>query len=154
MKTLIRVSIFLILSFAAFEANAFCVFSVGDGHLICTTCSCAELAAAGVSMTGCVDVLAMASSPGGGMPVVKIVRYSDTKVVLVTKDGKEYPLASDESQKQFENLMKRDGWQKLMSSFLLMRSIRKAKVMLSRCARRLPLSPRRPSECFRPSPSC
>ena len=117
MKTLIRVSIFLILSFAAFEANAFCVFSVGDGHLICTTCSCAELAAAGVSMTGCVDVLAMASSPGGGMPVVKIVRYSDTKVVLVTKDGKEYPLASDESQKQFENLMKRDGWQKLMSSF-------------------------------------
>ena len=98
-----------------------CFFAMQSGGpiLVCTTCTCAELASAGVNYYGCVDAL-LASSSGAssgaasssskmehsGDPheyITAITRYSDTKVTITFDNGDEIPLASDEAQAAFDS---------------------------------------------------
>jgi hypothetical protein len=97
-------------------ARCFFAMQSGGPILVCTTCSCAELASAGVNYYGCVDALMV--SPGGGSTsptahkiehsgdphenITGITRYSDTKVTITFDNGDEIPLACDEAQAAFD----------------------------------------------------
>lgn len=98
-----------------------CFFAMQSGGpiLVCTTCTCAELASAGVNYYGCVDaLLASSSGASGGAAsssskiehsgdpheyITAITRYSDTKVTITFDNGDEIPLASDEAQAAFDS---------------------------------------------------
>lgn len=94
----------------------FAVFSVGGVKLICPTCDCASMQAAGVNYENCVDVLASATGGNAASAYSKLVRYSPTSVMLRDADGTESPLASDNVQKQFDELIRQPGWEKRLSS--------------------------------------
>lgn len=80
---------------------ALAVFTVGGVKMICRTCTCAAMADAGVPLGHCVDTMRKTGKP---KPFDKLIRYSETDVRLQAPEGKEFPLSSDEAQKQFDQI--------------------------------------------------
>ncbi|NTW25252.1 MAG: hypothetical protein HGA37_11160, partial [Lentimicrobium sp.] len=94
------------------NSGAVSVFTVKGVALVCPSCNCLAMQAKGASFENCVD---LAISEAGSKPVSgfdRIIRYSDSKVMLHSADGKEIPLASDDVQDQFNELIKYPGWEK------------------------------------------
>lgn len=110
------VAVFIVLTIVLLfpgTAAAFCVFSSGGQKLICRTCSCAELADAGVN-GNCVDVMARANKPP---EYDKIIRYSESVVTLHSSTGREGQLASDTSQNKFDKLYDRSNRKERLKAF-------------------------------------
>lgn len=96
----------LCISFLLFSLNsmAVSVFTVKGVALVYPSCNCAAMQAKGASFESCVDL-----AINGVSGFDKIIRYSDKKAVLHSADGKELPLASDDVQDQFNELIKYQG---------------------------------------------
>lgn len=87
------------------SSMARCVFRMSSGGpiLVCSTCTCGEMKDAGVNWDRCSDFMVKPDEPKTSAD--KIIRYSDTKVTVHYADGTETPIASDESQKQFDYIV-------------------------------------------------
>lgn len=86
------------------SAMAACLFRMPGGPILsCSTCSCGEMSDAGVGWSQCIDIFKVANPPKTRFD--KLIRYSDTNVRLRFGDGTESPLASDASQKQFNEIL-------------------------------------------------
>lgn len=111
--SLVLIFTFLLITHCSF---GFAVFSVGGVKLICPTCDCASMQAAGVNYENCIDIPASANQGNAASYFKKLVRYSPTSVMIQAADGTESPLASDDVQKKFDELIRQPGWEKRLSS--------------------------------------
>lgn len=111
--SLVLISTFLLITHCSF---GFSVFSVGGVQLICPSCDCASMQAAGVNYENCIDVLTGATQGNTASNFKKLIRYSPTSVMMHTANGTESPIASDDVQKQFDELIRQPGWEKRLSS--------------------------------------
>lgn len=99
------------------NAMAACLFRMEKGGPIlnCSTCKCDEMKSAGVEWNQCLDVLVKANSPKTRFD--RITRYSDTSVTLHATDGTESTLASDASQKRFDEMVNQPNLRERVRGF-------------------------------------
>lgn len=95
---------------------AACEFTVDGVRLLCSTCTCAKLTADEVKFESCIDWLAR-RVPSTPKRYDKILRYSDSYVTLHSRDGEEFPLASDATQKQFDEMLGQPNFKELFLRF-------------------------------------
>lgn len=98
------------------NAMAACEFTVDGVRLLCSTCTCAKLTADDVKFESCIDWLAK-RVPSTPKRYDKIQRYSDFFVTLHSRNGEEFPLASDAAQKQFDEMYAQPNFKELFLSF-------------------------------------
>lgn len=110
--------LFLVISFLLISqiAGAFAVFTVNGVKLVCPSCNCASMQAAGVNYENCADAFNATSGGNPSSAFDKIIRYSNSNVTIHGIDGSESPLASDDIQQQFDELIKKPGWEKQLST--------------------------------------
>lgn len=94
------------------NAMALSVFTVGGVKMICQTCTCGEMADAGVPLEHCVDTALI--KPGAPKVYDKLIRYSAEDVRLRSTEGKEFPLSSDAAQRQFDEISGQRNFRQLV----------------------------------------